>query len=152
MVQHITKEDILNPTVKEILELAKNIIKEKLSDKKHELELCLENRFFHKDIILDEEEQRDLDTEIPEAENYIEERLDGLLGENVILKHNNHTVKSKIMKRAIEPDGKPIGKYNHNPILDSRRYEVELPNGEVDEYCHNIHSGNLISQFDKEAR
>ena len=35
------------------------------------------------------------------------------------------------MKQAIGTDGKPIGKYDHNPILDSRKYEVELPDGVV---------------------
>ena len=54
--QHITKEDILNPKLKETLELADNNVKEKLADEKHELESCTENKFFHKYIILDEEE------------------------------------------------------------------------------------------------
>ena len=49
-VQHVNKEDLLNPTLKEILELADNIIKEKLADEKHELESCTENMFFHKYI------------------------------------------------------------------------------------------------------
>ena len=56
------------------------------------------------------------------------------------------------MKRAIGPDGKPIEKYKQNPILESSKYEVELPDGVVDEYYHNILSKNLLSQVDEEVR
>ena len=62
----------------------------------------------------------------------------GLIGANVTLQHNGHTVKADIIKRYIGPDGKPIGKYNQNPIFYSRKYEVELPDGVVDEYYNNI--------------
>ena len=54
-IQHVIKEDILNPIFKETMELADKNIKEKLSEKKHELEPCSEEKFFHKDIILDKE-------------------------------------------------------------------------------------------------
>ena len=47
-VQHVTKEDILNPTLKETLELADNNIKEKLGDDKHKLESCPEKSSFTK--------------------------------------------------------------------------------------------------------
>ena len=56
------------------------------------------------------------------------------------------------MKRDIGPDGKSIIKYNQNPILDSSKYEVELPNGVVDEYYHNLLSEDLLSQVDEEGR
>ena len=52
------------------------------------------------------------------------------------------------MKRAIRPDENPIGKYNQNPILDSRKYEVELPDGVVDEEHHIIISKKLLSNVD----
>ena len=69
----------------------------------------------------------------------------------VTLLHNGRTVKDNIMMRDIGPDGKPIGKYNQNPVLDSNKYEVELPDGVVDEYYHNILSENLLSQVDEEV-
>ena len=81
-------------------------------------------QFFHKDILLDEEEEREFDTEVPEADDYTEEGLNVLIGSNVTLQHNSQTIKAKITKQAIGPDRKPIGKYNQNPILDSRKYEV----------------------------
>ena len=56
------------------------------------------------------------------------------------------------MKRSIGPDGKPIGNYNQNHILDLRKYKVELPYGLVDEYYHNIISENLFLQVDEKGR
>ena len=56
------------------------------------------------------------------------------------------------MKQDIGPNGNPIGKYNQNPILYSSKYKVELLDGLVDEYYHNILWENLLSQVDKEGR
>ena len=57
-VQHVTKEDLLNPTMKETLELSYKKIKEKLSNEKHELESCPENKLFQEYIPLDKEEEQ----------------------------------------------------------------------------------------------
>ena len=56
-IQHGTNEDILNSKLKETLELADKMIKEKLADEKHELESSPGNKFFHEDILLNEEEE-----------------------------------------------------------------------------------------------
>ena len=73
---------------------------------------------------MDEGEEQDFDTEVLEAQDYKEEGLDSIIGVNVTIQHNGQTVKTKIMKRAIGPDGKPTGKYNQNPIFYSRKYEI----------------------------
>ena len=83
MVQNVTKEYLLNSALKETLKLADKKIKEKLSYEKHKLESCPENKFFHKDIILDEGEEQDFETEVPEAVDYTKELLDNFIGENV---------------------------------------------------------------------
>ena len=75
--------------------------------------------------------------------------MDDLIGADVTLQDNCQTVKAKIMKLAIGPDGNPICKYNQKPILDSRKYEVELPDGVVDEYHHNVPLEKLLSQVDE---
>ena len=112
----------------------------------------VQKNLFQESILLDEEEEQNFDNEVPEADDYTEEGLSNLVGTNVTLQHNGQTVKTNIMKQAIGPDGKHIGKYNQNLILDSRKYEVELPYGLVDEYYHNILSENLLSQVDEEGR
>ena len=57
-LKYVTKEYILNKKLKETLELDDKNIKEKIADENHELESCPENRFFHKDILLYEVEER----------------------------------------------------------------------------------------------
>ena len=54
--QHITKEDLQDPKMKENLASFDNIIKEKISDEKHESLPWTENKFFHEDIIIEKEE------------------------------------------------------------------------------------------------
>ena len=56
------------------------------------------------------------------------------------------------MTQAIGNYGNPIGKYNQNPILESNKYEVELSDGVVDEYYHNVLSEKLLSQVDNKGR
>ena len=101
---------------------------------------------------MDEEEERELDTELSEADDYTEEGQDGLICANITLQYNVQTLKAKIMKRSIGTDERPIGKYNHNHILDSRKYQVELTDRVVYEYHHNILLYSLQSQVDKEGR
>ena len=70
--------------------------------------------------------------------------MEDLISANVTLQKNGKTVKANIMKRAIGPDEKPIGKYNQNPILDSNKCEVEILDEVVDEYYRSILSENLL--------
>ena len=88
-VKHDTKEDLLNPTLKETL---------KLADEKQKLEPYSVNKLFHEDMILNKEEERDFDDQVPEGENYTEALLDTVIGANVTLQHNVQTIKSNIMK------------------------------------------------------
>ena len=44
--------------------------------------------------------------------------------------------------------GKPIGEEHSNPIIGTRIYELEIPDGIVDEYAFNIIIENLIDQID----
>ena len=41
----------------------------------------------------------------------------------------------KVKRRAIGPDGKVIGLYDENPIMNFIIYEVEFPDGQVKEYA-----------------
>ena len=60
---------------------------------------------------------------------------------------------SRVTKRLLDKDGLPIGTANDNPILDSRMYEVEFPDG----YKTSMASAakaiaeNLFAQIDPEG-
>lgn len=56
-----------------------------------------------------------------------------------------------VKKRAIDMDGKPLGKYNSNPLLDSRKYEVEYPDGGVEILTANLLAENILAQVDEDG-
>ena len=56
------------------------------------------------------------------------------------------TGKVKSRKRGV--DGELIGRSHQQPILDTRLYEVEFPEGEVNTYTANVIAENMYSQCD----
>jgi hypothetical protein len=45
-----------------------------------------------------------------------------------------------------------VGSSNANPLLDTRVYEVEFPDGSVEDYAANIIAENMYAQVDNEGR
>ena len=58
---------------------------------------------------------------------------------------------AKILQRSVGPDGRTVGTYHENPIVNSIVYDVEFPDGELKEYAANIIAENLLSQVDSEG-
>ena len=59
---------------------------------------------------------------------------------------------AKVKKRVRDDEGNPVGRANNNPLLDSRKYEVEYIDGHVEELTANIIAENLIAQVDEEGQ
>jgi hypothetical protein len=57
----------------------------------------------------------------------------------------------KVMRRKRELHGTWKGCANVNPILDSRNYEIEFPDGRSDEYTANVIAENMFAQYDSEG-
>ena len=58
---------------------------------------------------------------------------------------------SIVKKRKRDDLGQPIGMKNNNPILDSRIYELEFPDGRIEEYSVNVLAENLFNMADEEG-
>ena len=56
-----------------------------------------------------------------------------------------------VKKRALDSEGTPIGKPNKHKLLDSREYEVEFTNGEIENFTANTIAENLLAQVDEEG-
>jgi hypothetical protein len=56
-----------------------------------------------------------------------------------------------VERRKRDRDGNLIGKANHNPILDTRLYTVEFPDGKEAEYSANIIAETRLSMCDEEG-
>lgn len=58
---------------------------------------------------------------------------------------------ARVTKRLHDKDGLPIRTVNDNPILDSRMYEVEFPDGHKTSMAANVIAENLFAQVDPEG-
>ena len=56
-----------------------------------------------------------------------------------------------VKKRAVDVDGKPVGVAHSNPLLDTRKYEVEYIDGMTEILSANIIAENLLAQVDEEG-
>ena len=54
---------------------------------------------------------------------------DSLLNAEIMVQAEEGQVSGKVIKKALGPDGKGVGKYDDNPYLNSIMYEVELADG-----------------------
>ncbi len=61
-------------------------------------------------------------------------------------------VHATVRKRVRDADGIPVGVSHTNPLLDSRKYEVEYVDGHVEELTANLIAENLLAQVDNEGR
>jgi hypothetical protein len=59
--------------------------------------------------------------------------------------------RAHVKRRAIDVEGRPIGRPSTNPLLDSRQYEVEYLDGETEILTANIIVENLLAQVDDEG-
>ena len=71
----------------------------------------------------------DADAVMPEADDYTPEAFDEYLMAEVLLPNMGTIAKAKVTGRKRDVDGNPIGKRHSNPMLDTREYEVEFPDG-----------------------
>jgi hypothetical protein len=80
------------------------------------------------------------------------ETLDKYINTNVILPgRDGLEVLAKVKSRKRDHNRKAIGNKNENPILDTRVYNVEFPDGHLEEYSTNKIAEALYSQIDEEG-
>jgi len=75
--------------------------------------------------------------------NYIEAQ--------VILPIGGQEKTGTVKQRACDEEGWLYGKKNANPILDTRTYQIEFPDGEVAEYATNVIAVNMYAQCDPQG-
>ena len=79
---------------------------------------------------------------------YLDE-LDKLIGAQISLPSKDGTpLLAIVKKRKLNHRGDPVGFSHSNPMLDSRIYELEFPDGRVEEYSVNIILENMVDQVE----
>ena len=109
------------------------------------------------ELYTDEEEEPRLIPEIEDAVdasgNHINQQplYDRLINAEVQMQNGDDIVRGYVRRRAIGPDGKTSGVYDHNPHHNSIVYEVEFPDGDIKEYAANVIAENMIRQVDSDG-
>jgi hypothetical protein len=96
------------------------------------------------------------DDAIPEAddtEQSTPEIFDQYINMELALPQGDGTemLHAKVKRRALDYNGRPIGKESNNPITDTRLYEVEFIDGTTETMSANIIAQNILSQVDEEG-
>jgi hypothetical protein len=93
---------------------------------------------------------------MPDIDNIKEEHdvdtYDQYVGARVRVPTGDDLRSGKVLQRKRELDGTVRGRANANPMLDTRPYEIEFPDGRSDEYTANVIAENMYAQCDIEGR
>jgi hypothetical protein len=73
---------------------------------------------------------------------------DQYVGAHVRVPAGNEIKSGKVIRRKHELDGTVRGRENTNPMLDTRNYEIQFPDGRSDEYTANVIAENMFAQCD----
>ncbi len=86
-----------------------------------------------------------------DADDFTPESVDEYISASVLLPRGEDVVRAKVVGRTHGRDGNPLGVRHSNPILDTREYQVEFPDGSTATYTANVIAENLYSQVDEEG-
>ena len=174
-VQHVTREDMQEDAIKTQVHAFNTAVIERLDDANFVLEHN-EARFtlldeYENDYDLpqwdpayggndptDEEYGASPDN-MPDADDLDIDTFDKYIGARVILddrEKDGGNLATKpigtVTGRSSDAYGNPIGRAHKNPMLDTREFDIELENGEMEKILANKIAENLYSQLDDEGR
>lgn len=64
----------------------------------------------------------------------------------------NSVLRGTVENRKRDANGSLSGKANSNPLLDTHLYEVEFPDGDMQEHAANVIAESTCSQVDDKGR
>jgi len=100
---------------------------------------------------IDTEGGTSFNSHVLDADDWTPESFDQYIAAHVVLPRGDQYEKAVVKRRKIDPSGNPVGIRNTNPILDTREYEVEFPDGSIDSYTANAIAEAMYSQVDDEG-
>ena len=103
------------------------------------------------DAITPSYEPMDEEHQIPDIDNATPEYHDQYIGAEVALPFQGTLTTGKVKRRTRTDAGELFGQSNENPILDTRSYDVEFPDGTVSSYTANVIAMNMLAQCDEEG-
>ena len=159
-IQAITKEELNTDVVRAQLksfdeEIALKLGPAHTDDDTVPANLCLyredDERGPNDDDIENDIEPFEPDACTPNIDAFEADQYDELLLAEPLLPRNNTLQSARIVGCKRDQDGNPVGQYNHNPLLNTRIYLAEFPDGHVAEYGANIIAEAIYNQVDSEG-
>lgn len=148
-VQAISEDELHSENICQQIKELDQQIESSIIESKHEPPLIESQNQALQDVY----EPYEPDAEKPEVANFTPNNLyDALISAEVILPKGDILAPATVTRRKRDVDGNPVGTAHPNPILDTRVYEVEFPDGHTEEYAANIIAQNVYSQVDAEGR
>ena len=164
-ITHLTEDDIIEN--KELISEYNTAIKDKLgtyNDAAYVKGESYDDSDPYNDLIKDMPEDDENiefikgEKSVPEAddsdynESISKEYGDKYIGLKVLLPNGDQVREAIVLSRKRTVDGEYlVGKANNNPILDTRVYTVQFPDGSKDEYTANMIAESLYSNVDEEG-
>ncbi|MCK7497545.1 MAG: hypothetical protein MZW92_47270 [Comamonadaceae bacterium] len=98
------------------------------------------------DIFIDDEPTSDpVEEPMPEADEwYSPEAYDQYLTASVLMDRGGEGMLGTVKSRKRDSEGNPVGRSNTNPLLDTREYEVEFPDGSIDVLTANTIAESFV--------
>ena len=160
-VQRITNAEIATDEIKAKLKIYDSKINEKMKAKDIDNGKEMGEQPAWNRLSLDKEDNDFIeefnrvisDASVPDAEEYTPDTFDGYLSMQIGLPRgpDDELHYAKVKRRAVDEDGKPVGKSSNNPLTDTRQYEVEFEDGSIEILCANIIAENVLAQVDEEG-
>ena len=79
------------------------------------------------------------------------EANDNYLGASILLPRGSSSARGKVISRKRNSDGEVFGHADPNPIMDTRTYDVEFPDGEIAELTANAIAEAMYTACDNEG-
>ena len=76
---------------------------------------------------------------------------DTLINVDVLLPKGDSDALAKVMRRSVDANGKVIGSFNENPLLNTILYECEFEDGLTKEYTANMIASNIYEESDADG-
>ena len=89
--------------------------------------------------------------QLPDTDEITPEVADSYVGAHVNLPIGGTTSEGTVKRRARDANGNLQGRADLNPILDTRTYEVEFPDGRTAEFSANAIAEHMFAQCDPEG-
>jgi hypothetical protein len=77
--------------------------------------------------------------------------MDTLINIDVLLPKGEGDALAKIMQHSVDSNGKVIGEFNENPLLNTVLYKCEFKDGTMKEYTANMIASNIFQESDADG-